>query len=247
MRQIDWVQLWVLNALVDDIKRASLWDLIHRPGDQAGAYWAFPARPALVASVEERIRAVRTCIEDGLVAAYPGSWLAEPRFGPRAELTAEQCLWHDAQFLQDTKAVLTLPGHEKWEVDFQPDWTRFWSHESTVEPGAQNDDGGNAQILCILYASDAIFDELFQWLPTYWGLEPAAGWTEIDCHTTFQFQATSWKLLSIAKFITWQAIPSNVAWNKLVRVEGAGDFPPWDGWRLHRAALNAYIQARRSA
>jgi len=210
MNEIDWIELWLLNELA--LVGSHLSRLVHHPGDDSSQYWAFPSRIALGANADARIAALRAAVNQGLIELYSDSWLTNTRISSARPCANEAADYHNEEFLDQTLAMLTLRGHEKWETDFQPDWTRFWCVDS------ENDDLNRPErVITVVYAGNEILDELIRWFPAYWGLDGQAGLKQLECYTRFRYQATSWMVLPFVKVITWKAQDRLVRSNELLR------------------------------
>jgi hypothetical protein len=198
MSNIDWVELWILNELVCTPRRLSR--LILDPTNQSGGGpWAFPGRAGCRATPEARAAAVSFCARQGLVQIYSDSLLHDKHIILPRPLRPEECTFADPQFLERAEVVLSLAGHEKWEEDFQPDWSRYWSVLDQHHDGITHE-----WFVSILYSGDKILEELIQYFPSYWRLNKEVGLTELGCHTTFQYQASLWKIIPCAKVIRWK-------------------------------------------
>jgi hypothetical protein len=211
MNESDWIQLWLLNQLV--LGDCHLLELLSgRVESPNGGYWTFPARAAMRADTETRVEALRTSVKQGLIAICPESWVNDPRFPSCTPCLAGECDFSDTRFVERARALLTARGHEKWEADFQPDWARFWSVDNE-----DYDENTHEVTLSVTYASNEMLDELRDRFPAYWNLDRSVGLQELECHTLFQYQATTWKVLLYAKVITWKARSALARSNELWR------------------------------
>src|SRR5690242_3254212 len=96
MTDIDWIQLWLLNRTVSMRCRTSL--LIRLVTKEHFGLWNFPERIAIQANEEDRIQALRHCVEKGLIEVYPDSWLQDNQFRGSGSLSLAQCDFDDQQF-----------------------------------------------------------------------------------------------------------------------------------------------------
>jgi hypothetical protein len=156
----------------------------------------FPTKQHLCATREVRTNALHACVDRGWVEVVANSWLKDSRFR-QLHVSSSECRFEDDAFLCKNNGVLTLSGHEKWEADFQPDWGRFWMQLVDCDEEAN-------RRLRIAYASDAIHDDLIEWLPYYWSLDEKIGLVELACDTECHYRATKWKILPYVKVIEWQ-------------------------------------------
>lgn len=196
---IDWIRLWLLNRTVY-MRCQTSW-LTHDVERDGWGYWSFPSRPAIQAGVDARIVALRQCIEQDLIRIYSDSWLKDSRFREQGALEIGRCWLEDEQFVENSEAVTTPKGHELWESQFQPEWLRYWQLSYSSE-----DPTTNEVTFFVKYASNLIFDELVEWLPSFLGLDENFGMQEEGCHTYFGYQATKWKILPYVKVITWRGL-----------------------------------------
>lgn len=209
----DSVALWLLNGLVRGSRPLS--QLVQEP-DQvpqsaSRAYWLFPDRPALEATAEYRAAKLKECVQQGWVDLYSRDWLQAEHFGSQGRLAIQDTDLTDIGLVADCEAVITLRGHQQWENEFQPDWDRFWeiASEAVVEDSHE-------RLFSVLYASDQILSDLDRWFTAYRGLDQQAGLTVLGCHTSFQYQATQWKVLPYIKVVRWKALDAVSTMNKLL-------------------------------
>lgn len=197
MDTTDLIDLWILNELVLEPSRISLSRLIYDGNEQATAYWAFPNQEARRASPDARSASIRKCLDREWLRAYPTSWSHEKCFSPWPTFVTDQVQPTNTELLEQTEVTLTYEGHQKWEAEFQPDWTRFWKLLSEF-----NDQNPRQTTLRVVYAGDEILSDLCRWLPSYRDFDDEAGLQVMACHTVFQYRATLWKVLPCAKVIT---------------------------------------------
>lgn len=183
--------------------------LVHDVTKEHFGFWDFPEREAVRASAETRIDVLRDCVADRLIALYPNTWLENIRFGQDAPLSLAQCDFESSYFLENTTAIVTLSGHALWESEFEPDWGRYWHTDSCLS-ATDNDSR-----LYVEYASNAILEDLIRWLPDYFLLEINFGLQEVGCHTLFQHQVATWKILPSVKMITWK-VRADRAFNSIL-------------------------------
>jgi hypothetical protein len=209
MQDVNWIELWLLNELVRLPRRLS--HLLPRSGVdyQSLSYWTFPTAPALNAGHDRRIAALQNCVNREWIEVSSESWLHEPRFGNHLVPAKDSDFAADA-FLDEHFGVLSLSGHEKWESDFQPDWSRFWTQTDSPE-------GEASDRVRIAYASDLIFDDLSRWFPSYWCRDQEIGLTQLNCDTYFNYQAGTWKVLPYVKVIEWQGQSDRLRLERLIR------------------------------
>lgn len=210
MKRDEWIRLWILDELVS--RNSPLSRLVRHPTADGSPYWAFPGRAAIQASEEGRTTALMECVQDGLVDIYPRAWLGDKRFDSQYPLKPSECRVIDPDLLEEYEAVITWAGHQKWEADFQPDWDRFWLQVD----GFSYDESNHSVTCSVLYTSNESWNELASWLPMYWGLDKQIGLMVLACDTCFQFSATAWKLLPVAKIVKLAAISDDINFFQLL-------------------------------
>ena len=211
MDNIDWVRLWLLNRTIYMRCQTSL--LTHDVKSEGWGYWSFPGGPAVQAGIEARIAVLRQCVEQGLIHVYPNSWLQDTKFHSVGALDADDARLDDEEFLMNSEAVTSKKGHQLWESEFRPDWSRFWQLGSSYQ-----DDSTNEVSFYVTYASNNILDELIQWLPRFLGLEDQFGLINEGCHTYFGYQATKWKIIPYVKVVTWRGSNKNQSFAELLQI-----------------------------
>src|SRR5258708_5103998 len=162
MHEISWLNLWALNQLV--CRPESLSQLIHDPvTERSVPHWDFPLRDALRAAPETRLEAVCACIDHGWICGYESSWSSNRHFKPCPSIVTSELRLNNSSQLEQIELIISLEGHTKWQAEFEPDWARFWMCLSE-----DWDETGTKKTLTIVYAGNDIFDELMQYLPSYW-------------------------------------------------------------------------------
>jgi hypothetical protein len=196
MSEPDWITLWILNRTV--IMECSLHNVIRDVMTEHFGFWSFPAHSVYVAEESVRIEALKDCIDRGLVEIVTDSWLQDSQVSDRCALSIEQCDFSDPLFLKQTYVMATLEGHSYWELEFQPDWRRYWHSEGISDRLSEE------AILHVIYAGNEIYEELIRLLPDYFGYDANFGVKTINCNTSFQYQVTKWKILPAVKVATWK-------------------------------------------
>lgn len=196
MNDVDWIRLWLLNDLVPYC--APLSRLVNQP-EEGSAVWNFPSYAFVRAPVEVRLKAVEFCLRMGWIDLYHRSELGEAQTAAKHVRTRQRCKLKDVKSLDEIIAVLTHSGHQWWESKFEPDWSRFWR----MDQDDYNSETGQ-RVLTVTFASNKILKELVRALPVLLKLSPEAGLTQISCRTLFCLQATTWKVIPVAKTITWE-------------------------------------------
>ncbi len=213
MRELDWIELWMLNRTI--IMECSLRAIIHDVAKEHFGFWSFPEQPITIASVETRIKILENCVNRGLIKLYSDTWLEEPQFSQDASLGLEHCDFANPQFLQRTQAIATPAGHAHWESQFQPNWDRYWHTDGILDRSTDE------AVLHVVYAGNDIHQELLALLPDYLGADKDFGIKAIGCNTVFQYQVTKWKLLPLVKVATWN-IRIDSTLNSITELEQGG-------------------------
>lgn len=196
-------------------------------------FWCFPEREAFRADVGTRIEGLRDCVANGLIEIYPNSRLEDKSCTATVPLNLSECKFDDQSFLHTTQAIATQAGHDLWEAEFKPDWTRYW-HTDNVP-----DSAGNETQLYVAYASDSILNDLVKWLPDYFLLDAAYGLRETGCHTVFQYQVSGRKILPFVKVISWMVRLDNTFSTILASAQGATDASVI---QAHRQQMSEFFQ-----
>jgi hypothetical protein len=207
----DWIELWLLNQLV--CMPCRLAQLVSETSEPSWNYWDFPDDEALNADPNIRSNRLLECVDKGLIRIYPSARLDKRQFGLFEPLLVKECALHNLAFVNEHEAVLTLPGHQKWESEFEPDWGRFWKVE-----GESIGERSDERLFHVLYASDQILEDLLKWFPAFRELDEQVGLKELGCHTSFQYQVTQWKLIEFVKVIRWQGLSNLVETNRLLHI-----------------------------
>jgi hypothetical protein len=240
MNTSDLIELWVLNELVVEPSRCSFSRFISDGQKQSMPYWAFPDQVASTATPEERCEAVRNCLDQGWLRAYPKSWSHQQQFSPWPTVVTDHFQVSNKQLLEHTEVTLTSEGNLKWEAEFEPDWRRFWAVLSNHKKV-----NSSQTVLHVVYAGDEILNELLQWLPSYLQFDEENGLKAISCHTVFWYRATLWKMLPCAKVIALQGEDSDTAVKKAIPKDTPIDLPyDHDVKRQAREEVARQVQAR---
>jgi hypothetical protein len=219
MNDSDWNKLWLLNALASDYCKLS--QLVHDPNAESinRGYWLFPSQTYLEASIDDRIKAIDSCLGAGFIAVYGEAWLTAPRFHlDHGRIQGFRV--SNAGSLAEFQVVITQEGHKEWEAGFQPDWARYW-----MTWGSEFDKTSQQETISLLYAGDQILDELLQWFPSLRQYDSSAGMTRLRTFTYFQHQATLWKVLPSVKVTKWRVKNTLEAWNALVQAKVPARLP----------------------
>lgn len=230
--EIDWVRLYLLNALIDQPSRVSY--LVICPKEGLTPYWEFPGRDFLRASPEQRLDALRVCCREQEIIVYePDKGARKYRAVPSEEIHLRVKL--DLAALRPLRAMISHRGHDIWESLYQPDWTRYWR----IDDKRCSQEGEHSVLLNLTCATETILDEVLQHAPLLFDLDRRTGVQQVTCSTAFAPRVAVWKILPTAIEVELSGISDVPELNEMIHRHTRRDAEA-----LKRILRNRYLESR---